>query len=493
MGVVPRHVEFSFRWTPLDSIEDQAGLVGPMGVTIPVNQDPLLAFEIPNMRLPLHEHQLRTVQWMINQERLEQPVVSFARHTAHVAIPPFQSWGLQWRLRAECFLRGGIVSDAMGNGKTSSALGLVMSSRKQPLPDLPIEFSNLAQSSATLVIVPSHLLHQWRTEVAKFCGRALIVLFIDNMKAYPPWRELCRADLVLVSANLFKSESYKSGPLGLSASVSGFGLSPECRHDAECKYYMARLSNLRAGRPRAEMSIQAIVEGDLGQADHPVPSVASKEEREQGGRGGNRPNPLVTVTGATFAEGACIPLEMIYWRRIILDEIHELSIVEEEKRTGSSDIWTLPIRSLVGHAHWGLSGTPSVQTLSGIHHLGLMLGAHVGTEDFTPAVDFVERFLCRSPKSAELDLPPPIEQLVCVRLSLEEMSMYKQFRFENADGLRNKQFKALCGLVQQANNHMHLQVSGRALASAISSPEQHLDALLEKKKRRFGGALGAQS
>jgi len=54
--------------------------------------------------------------------------------------------------------RGGVLADAVGLGKTCSAIALALSDDPEDDP------------APTLVVAPSHLLPQWREEVRKFCG-----------------------------------------------------------------------------------------------------------------------------------------------------------------------------------------------------------------------------------------------------------------------------------------------------------------------------------
>ena len=86
---------------------------------------------------------------------------------------------------------------------------------------------NLTPTKATLVVVPSHLMDQWRKEVDKFVGPGLVtsilralltfrvcslkfvcVPTVDTMKKLT-LKQLLETDLVLISQNLFLSTKYQ--------------------------------------------------------------------------------------------------------------------------------------------------------------------------------------------------------------------------------------------------------------------------------------------
>jgi SNF2 family DNA or RNA helicase len=75
--------------------------------------------------------------------------------------------------------RGGVLSDAVGLGKTCTAIPLALSDdpHNDPAP--------------TLVVAPSHLLPQWRNEVQKFCGDVdgsnAVLPVIQGTAAFEAW------------------------------------------------------------------------------------------------------------------------------------------------------------------------------------------------------------------------------------------------------------------------------------------------------------------
>ena len=73
---------------------------------------------------------------------------------------------------------------------------------------------NLVSTRATLVIVPSHLLHQWEGEIKKF-NPELRVISVTTVTQMPKAAAVRKADIVLCSVNLFSSDKYWSKIVGV--------------------------------------------------------------------------------------------------------------------------------------------------------------------------------------------------------------------------------------------------------------------------------------
>jgi SNF2 family DNA or RNA helicase len=128
-----------------------------------------------------------------------------------VAQHPVSHLTTEFRLRLTSGLRGGILADPIGFGKTAVALSLVATSLPPPRVRVPTPTTaecphKLLLSRATLVIVPSHLLAQWMGEAKKFFGYkldAIAIHSVNDVKKLDPKRG--GAGLVVVSQALFGS------------------------------------------------------------------------------------------------------------------------------------------------------------------------------------------------------------------------------------------------------------------------------------------------
>ncbi|CAE7420544.1 SHPRH, partial [Symbiodinium pilosum] len=84
-------------------------------------------------------------------------------------------------------LRGGLLADRMGFGKTSVAIGLTSLNVKPPtLPGFKDARCGYIPSSATLIMCPSHLLDQWQEEFWKFLGSGGVEIseVVDSNSGY---------------------------------------------------------------------------------------------------------------------------------------------------------------------------------------------------------------------------------------------------------------------------------------------------------------------
>ena len=97
----------------------------------------------PGLKLPLLPHQLRALYRMQLLER-------------DGSLTGESGEGFNTFLEYKS--RGGVLSDAVGLGKTCTSLALILSDDPENDP------------APTLVVAPSHLLPQWRDEVRKFVG-----------------------------------------------------------------------------------------------------------------------------------------------------------------------------------------------------------------------------------------------------------------------------------------------------------------------------------
>ena len=111
----------------------------------------------PSMALPLHPHQERALHRCLLIEQ------DGSLSTGFNALPG---------KFAEYKSRGGVLADAVGTGKTATIIALVLAGK--------------GGGGATLVVAPSHLIPQWKAEVAKFApGIEVCVGEAEHLAAGP--------------------------------------------------------------------------------------------------------------------------------------------------------------------------------------------------------------------------------------------------------------------------------------------------------------------
>eukprot|EP00026_Physarum_polycephalum_P001595 Phypoly_transcript_01597.p1 GENE.Phypoly_transcript_01597~~Phypoly_transcript_01597.p1 ORF type:complete len:1093 (+),score=215.01 Phypoly_transcript_01597:397-3279(+) len=173
----------------------------------------------------LYDYQLDAITWMKTVE-LEMPEVEYTElipwrvpdSTLYFTMDGKTVWSD--RGLSEYFVKanpkGGILADEMGLGKTVEMLGLILANPAEgPSDELSEnppqkEVDDLYYTPATLVLCPSHTIASWQEEIAKFVDKEFHVITLEKAAklSATSYREICQADLVLVSYELLKNPNY---------------------------------------------------------------------------------------------------------------------------------------------------------------------------------------------------------------------------------------------------------------------------------------------
>jgi len=153
-----------------------------------------------DFQIPLLPHQRSSLAWMTMRESAQELCVCERR-----CQKPVKAAGADLKLDlqvSEVFsLRGGVLCDVVGSGKTATVLALISSHRRQTgrRDGLPT-----GTARATLVLCPPNVHAQWLAEVEKFCPslRALSVRAKDDLEQASHDLSM-RADVVVAPYELF--------------------------------------------------------------------------------------------------------------------------------------------------------------------------------------------------------------------------------------------------------------------------------------------------
>ncbi|KAK3326314.1 SNF2 family N-terminal domain-containing protein [Apodospora peruviana] len=208
------------------------------------SMDPeLSAMEIPELQARLYPFQRRAVQWLLEREGVRwcrtlsdgqsgvQPYeparpselpISFVKVTDTHGEPFYLSslFGIATRdispfLHAQS-LRGGVLAEEMGLGKTIEVISLILLHRRLEQPTTILD-SYLGQqvltTSATLIITPSTLLDQWLSELDRHAP-ALRVLYYPGLKKATKTKDeevalvkrMAQQDVVITTYETLRSE-----------------------------------------------------------------------------------------------------------------------------------------------------------------------------------------------------------------------------------------------------------------------------------------------
>ena len=165
----------------------------------------------PHFKLPLRVEQLRSLEWMIKQESSE--VEPFTEEEISEAVISSLSWRAEGCVQRKVFVRGGVLADQVGYGKTAITLALIDCTQKMIGKEAAKrdEIFGKVITKATLIIVPPHLTRQWGSEVKKFTGSSAFKTIVVSTMS--DWNKqtietITEADVVIIASNLLKSEAY---------------------------------------------------------------------------------------------------------------------------------------------------------------------------------------------------------------------------------------------------------------------------------------------
>jgi hypothetical protein len=161
-----------------------------------------------HFKIPLRSEQLRSLTWMIAQE--SPKIEPFVEMEICEGVSEHLGWRIEGRARRDVMVRGGVLADQVGYGKTAIMLGLIdshpgkLAKREDRVPGtIPVK--------ATVVVVPAHLCLQWADEVKKFFkpksvrvevlhqGSSINKLTIEDVQD---------ADIIIVASTIFNQPHY---------------------------------------------------------------------------------------------------------------------------------------------------------------------------------------------------------------------------------------------------------------------------------------------
>jgi hypothetical protein len=164
----------------------------------------------PSFKVDLRPEQLRSLEWMIKQE--SRDAEPFVEEEISEAILGALSWRAVGRAQRPVRIRGGVLADQVGYGKTAITLGLIDCTSRR----VDKEFAKMGRVpgkisvKGSLVIVPPHLTRQWNSEVKKFTGKRFKVLVLSTVTNLNSTtiEDIQEADIIVVASNIFKSGVY---------------------------------------------------------------------------------------------------------------------------------------------------------------------------------------------------------------------------------------------------------------------------------------------
>lgn len=175
----------------------------------------------PNFgKLPLRPEQLRSLTWMLEREAMDTP--PFVEEEISEATLEPLGWRAEGRAHRPVRVRGGVLADQVGYGKTAITLGLIDCAYKNVKEELDNkeDMPGKVSVKATLAIVPPHLTRQWASEAKRFAPhrfKKTVVISTAAQINSLTIEDVQEADLVIVASNLFQSNVYLANLEALAA------------------------------------------------------------------------------------------------------------------------------------------------------------------------------------------------------------------------------------------------------------------------------------
>ncbi|KAH7915282.1 hypothetical protein BJ138DRAFT_1122797 [Hygrophoropsis aurantiaca] len=181
--------------------------------TLSSNKADVQHLQPPNFKVPLRPEQLRSLTWMLRQEARD--TAPFIEEEISEAILEPLGWRAEGRAQRAVRIRGGVLADEVGYGKTAITLGLIDCASKNVREEFE-KVDGIAGKipvKSTLVVVPPHLTRQWASEAQKFAPKRFkktVVISTAAQLNSLTIEEVQEADIVIVASNLWKSDVYVS-------------------------------------------------------------------------------------------------------------------------------------------------------------------------------------------------------------------------------------------------------------------------------------------
>ncbi|WVW81897.1 hypothetical protein I302_103896 [Kwoniella bestiolae CBS 10118] len=198
-------IKLSWRLTPgqvADVPEPPRVFILPSNKRDPEHEQP------KGFKLPLRVEQLRSLWWMKEQEAATGKTHTFVEEEISEAALPSLGWRAEGKAERPVMIRGGVIADQVGYGKTIISLALIAESKNLPAPE-PAP-AGLIDLKATLIVVPGHLSKQWPSEIIRFTGKLFNIIVIQNMKDLQSKSisELSKADIIVMASEIFEADVY---------------------------------------------------------------------------------------------------------------------------------------------------------------------------------------------------------------------------------------------------------------------------------------------
>lgn len=392
--------------------------------TLKNNDEDTQAPNPPGFLHTLRPEQRRSLHWMIAQEA--DDITPFVEEEVEEASIPPLGWRAEGRAHKEKIIRGGVLADQVGYGKTVTTLALVDSQRDVDEISAKETVKGLIPIKATLILVPSQLPDQWYSEIKKFLPKDYRVIVLKTLGMLEKYdvKAFTKADIIIVSWNILEGDAYlfklaqfagvlelpekaparaqaawyanavkkisenveilKREPSTLNAHIaSNLATEGSIASDAETYVPSKRLRGQAYQDYKEKLQLQKTrqkIAADLFGQDAPQPKEKQGKKSEDKKAFIKKPRSdvfgLRKFSKSDDYKSMKSPIfEIFRFGRVVVDEY--AYVAGEE---------SLTIANLKARAKWVLSGTPPLQDFLDVKTMSKFLGINLGIDDFTSGV-----------------------------------------------------------------------------------------------------------
>eukprot|EP00931_Biecheleriopsis_adriatica_P103463 TRINITY_DN78293_c0_g1_i1.p1 TRINITY_DN78293_c0_g1~~TRINITY_DN78293_c0_g1_i1.p1 ORF type:complete len:1051 (-),score=236.34 TRINITY_DN78293_c0_g1_i1:44-3169(-) len=386
---------------------------------------------------PLREDQRRSLAWMQERESLQ------GNH-----------------------VRGGVLADKMGYGKTATAIGLISLGLEAARQDGRACQPGYLPCQATLIMSPSHLIEQWKGELRKFLGSETVNF--TERGAPPPRGGVAPHVSVLVLTEAYMLNGITGNCLAdFDIVLASYKVQATASYAGRLKRFMIDFGVfpngwVNNGMAAVGVKVTKVKNCKMSKKMELLREHVSKWSADKKAEAMKRPYPI---------------LELFWWDRIIMDEFHE------------SESWVYRVtemfKSIGAHRRWGLSGTPPVGNIQSIQQVAAILWHGQDIESHSTAQTFLDCCVLQN-SSAEVEAIVLEEHVELVNQTQAERAIYRQAChdldiFDLEQGYEATTLKSRETLLKCCA-HFACQ-AGRRVAE--SSAQQELERLGDRKQQRI--------
>ncbi|GFF29000.1 DNA repair protein RAD5 [Aspergillus udagawae] len=389
----------SFYWRLVSNANDERRFPFPK-FNLPSNRNDPPHNQPPNFRKALRPEQLRSLTWMLEQEK--DDIAPFVEEEVEEAILPSMMWRAEGKAMVQRTVRGGVLADDVGYGKTAITLGLIDVQHSRGHDTIPKPMVGFIPTKATLVLVPQIVLQQWQLEITKFVGKKYEVLVLPSGTEFSKRMisDILRADIILVPWSVLNHQSYyermqRFTGMPRYADLSSAEESDE-DGDGDPESVLANVEHfieLRSEAARADATHTPdgpYSEDDTAYEESSTESNAQtnagpnkdgtsrKRKRDQSSTGKAKRtwddrkefNIIRNKRNQQWYTVKTPLLHAFLFHRIVIDEF-----------TYAGNERLAPLLALRARSKWVLSGTPPLNDFADVKTIAPFLGIHLGVDD----------------------------------------------------------------------------------------------------------------